>query len=319
MHALGIVINPKLNEPVLVAVEGDGDVGIFSLRTGVRIGTGSYERDDPDYLRPAEVTGFPRVHTPAGVKPKGKGYGTCLYTGLCVGAHMNAENEIDIRTDQDGDGISSESESRSVSADAWWNRAVELRLADRETTEVTEEDLEFGYDDLSDCEDGEGRKVTISQAIGDVTTEVEVDTYVFSTAESANLVLVTMAIEFRPSPSRLDMSGSLKALWKTIVEDEGYGIEEIDTEAILAADVRNLSADAVNLFTAIMSAEGVDDEDIDALRLRAELGLDPSVPIRQMHLPFTPNPAERSELHELNEQTEELRDRVGWSRLASLP
>ena len=55
-HIVGIVVNPKVKKPVLVAWDGS-EIEIWSMdRGGRRIGLGSYEEYEEQYLNPWEAT-----------------------------------------------------------------------------------------------------------------------------------------------------------------------------------------------------------------------------------------------------------------------
>jgi len=138
---LGLLINPKTKDPVhafyddtarRVKIYGwaDGDLGLR--------GEGYY--DD-------EKEGCPRTHTPAGVSPKGMGFGTVLYCAMAMGA-MYRMNE-----DADSACVHSVHGDRSGSADDWWEAAVNMDLAEDTTIGdyVTFED-----EDWDDYLDGSG-------------------------------------------------------------------------------------------------------------------------------------------------------------------
>jgi hypothetical protein len=314
-YSLGVVINPKLNEPVLVTIYY-GDVSIYRLKPGHKlIGAGYYDKGDDHYVRPAQATDLPRSHTARGVEPKKMGFGTCLYTGLCVGAYLASEGHAKIDAYGDGPGISSESESRSREADAWWDRAKKLGLTERSDEELVEEGVEIDTEDIT-CEHFEDEKtVRIFSAMGDITSEFEVDTYLYEKAEDSDLVLATtLSVDTKLPPDQ----GGVEYLWRRIVEDE-FLAGEIHKDRILASDVRGLSEDGISLLSALLMAGGASDDEVDAIQLRHELGLDPSQPIKQMRLPFKPNASEKGELAQLNRETAMLRSEQMWSKLKSLP
>lgn len=137
---VGCVLNPKTRRPCPVYVHDGDDVRVWSP-TLSKEGDGyfSSENDDDKYKK-AEGTGYPRVHTPRGVYSKGEGYGTVLYTGLCLGAKLEDEGLLALATTTRGAGVCSNNE-RSASASAWWNAAVsQFDLAFREETEEEEEE-----------------------------------------------------------------------------------------------------------------------------------------------------------------------------------
>ncbi len=123
LTVMGIVCNPKTHEPALVVTDGEYVSlrwlhGSDPLR---RLGRGYYEETSNE---PAQITGLPRCHCPDGVQVKGAGWGTCLYTALCLGAHVADEDLIEIAMYKKGDGICSWTDNRSAEADRWWAAAV---------------------------------------------------------------------------------------------------------------------------------------------------------------------------------------------------
>lgn len=339
---VGIVVNPKLKKPVLVAYDGD-EIEIWSMeRGGLRIGMGSYEQGDETYLKPSYVTGLPRVHTPSGVLLKGKGYGTSLYTGLCVGAHLNYEGDLQLGLDYDGDGVCSDSESRSSSADKWWRMAVRLRLADDVEDEHTEEGIEFEHGDL-ECTHPDG-DVSVDFARGDLSRTIRANAYYWESATNADLVVAVLEgielrsgalVETKTSGTAYEQAamsggprgdrrfvhsmtpGGYRNIWKALVEHDDASY--VDRDALLALDMRNMEPQAVNLLSTIATIDGIDDEDIDTMRMRAERGLDPETPIRQMRLQFKENPSREREIKSALAETKELRSSLDWKRLSSLP
>jgi len=104
----GFVINPRNGQPVLIEWDGER-VDIYRWKPDKgddvsREGRGYFERGSDEG---AELSNYPRVHTPSGVSTKGQGFGTTLYTGLCLVAHGAAEGKWRIPPYEDGDGISS--------------------------------------------------------------------------------------------------------------------------------------------------------------------------------------------------------------------
>jgi hypothetical protein len=341
---VGIVVNPKIKKPVLVMWDGEDEIEIWSMeRDGQRLGLGSYEKYDETYLQPSYITGMPRVHTPSGVAVKGKGYGTTLYTGLCVGAHQHHENELSLGVDYDGDGISSSSDTRSSSASKWWDMAVRLGLAAEVEDEHVDEDVEFESGDLS-CTHYDGEQVEVDWARGSITRYISANVYEFDKAEDADLVVAVLEGISIPGSSLVEVvrsgegqaelstgreqygdrriryyipSGGYRNIWKKLAEHDDASY--VNRDALLALDVRNLEPQAVNLLSTIAMIDGVDDEDIDAMRMRAEQNLDPDTPIKQMRLQFKKNPSDVPELKAALQETKELRASLDWKRLSALP
>lgn len=156
---LGAVVQPKTWEPIWVQrkphtyrtvnILTRGDYGVYVIA-----GEGYLDQgDDPEYNGPVLVTGYPRCHTPAGVKMKGGGYGTCLYTGLVLLASAIDDKEIwPDKMRGSGEGISSADDSRSSEASRWWRSALERGLTEQEEGEVEEvmEKEELEDEDLTD-------------------------------------------------------------------------------------------------------------------------------------------------------------------------
>lgn len=335
-YIVGVVVNPKLKKPVLVTY--DGEINLWSMdRGGTRIGVGYYEGyDDPA----AHATGLPRVHTPSGVTIKGKGYGTTLYTGLCVGAHLNHEGDLSLDSDVDGDGISSDPNSRSPSASKWWSMAVRLRLAQDVDDEFTQEDIEFDSYDL-ECSHSEG-EVHVDYARGDLTTRVQANAYYWEDADDADLVVAALEGISIPEEALIEterkghtQAGLSRAaqshgqivymmdpagyrnIWKALAEHDDASY--VNRDALLALDMRDMEPHAVNLLSTIAVVDGVKDEDISVMRLRAERNLDPETPVRQLRLQFAENPSNEQQIMSALEETKELRASLDWKRLSALP
>lgn len=124
---LGLVLNPKTLCPSLAFKEQRRTVTFYmeNLREG---GKGYFQGPERDAYRVAEESGFPRGHTPDGVKVQKAGYGTVLYTSLCLAATMEAKKLLDLDTNLAEEGVCS-NEHRSRAADIWWANAKERNLA----------------------------------------------------------------------------------------------------------------------------------------------------------------------------------------------
>jgi hypothetical protein len=310
--ALGLIVNPKLARPVLATWDG-AEVDICALDDAdwSVIGTGYYGDSDDAAAR---ATGMPRSHTPSGVAIKKRGYGTCLYTALCLGAHMNAEGALKLfRYGPDGDGISSNAEDRSSEANDWWDRAKDVGLATEVSDDQTEESVDV-TSDLSDTVQGsevDGKLVTYVNTINvDLEASVTVDVYPWDRAAKHNLLIAEFSA---PVPL-----GHPEVLWKTI-----QGTEELEVivepEWILGLDVRGLSVSAMNLLGLLGEVAGATDEDLHALRFRWEHNLDPAEPVKQMRLPFKANSDEARRADAAVRQAAEFRRASGWNSLADLP
>lgn len=311
-YALGLLVNPKLARPVLGYWDGR-EVDILALDDDewLSIGTGYYgDTDDPA----TSATGYPRSHTPSGVTIKKQGYGTCLYTALCLGAHHNAEGTLRLfRYGPDGDGISSETDSRSTEADHWWSRAKDLGLAREVVEDQTEESVDV-TSELSDAvseSEVDGKRVAYVNTINvDLEASVTADVYPYESAEEHDLVLAEFAVEVP--------FVSVEALWTMVRDREPTGLV-VHADRILACDVRGLSVSAMNLLGILAERGGAAEDDLHALRFRWEHGLDPGAPVKQMRLPFKANSSEARHAAEILKATEMLRADTGWRDLRTLP
>jgi hypothetical protein len=128
-EGLGIIINPKTFEPCLPF-----KVSSLKKSFGFYAGTDLSKRMGQGYFYDAtgdkydtSNSGFPRVHTPDGVRVERQGYGTVLYTTMCLAATLNEMRELRIPDIVSAQGISS-NEHRSRAADSWWRKAREMQL-----------------------------------------------------------------------------------------------------------------------------------------------------------------------------------------------
>jgi hypothetical protein len=313
-YALGLVVNPKLARPVLAYWDGrEMDILALDDDEWLSIGTGYYgDTDDPA----TSATGYPRSHTPSGVQIKKQGYGTCLYTALCLGAHHNADGALRLfRYGPDGDGISSESNSRSTEADHWWSRAKDLGLASEVVEDQTEEsvDVTSELSELVSGQEVDGKLVSYVNTINvDVEASVTADVYPYDRAEDHDLVLAEFVAE-------LPFTG-VESLWTMVQQREPTELKLlVHADRILACDVRGLSVSAMNLLGILAERGGAPEEDLHALRFRWEHGLDPGAPVKQMRLPFKANSSEAREAAEILKTTKMLRAETGWDDLRTLP
>jgi hypothetical protein len=120
---LGCVLNPKTNLPCPVYKEKQRTVDVYDPALDDKEGSGYFDHGDHGTRYTAsEESGFPRVHTPDGVKTRRAGYGTVLYTGLCLAAKLEDAGHLKIDTQVTGAGISS-NDNRNDDAEAWWSAA----------------------------------------------------------------------------------------------------------------------------------------------------------------------------------------------------
>lgn len=248
------------------------------------IGSGYYDTNN----EATALSQLVRVHTPEGVVPREQGYGVSLYTGLCLGATMSSfardvsPNAGSHTLEEDWPGVSSMPGHRSYEAEQWWKRAMERGLTSRECLDVS--------DDEDDCR--------------------EVDLYPFRIAKRLQLAVASFAFES-------DWK-SLPGLWRRIQKSPNH-IRDVAPTALLALDVRGLTLEGINLLGILGVYANMSDADLNGLRMRWELNLDPGAPIAQMTLPFKPNSAEARSAERALAQAAEARAAVGWDRLEDLP
>lgn len=259
LTALGIVCNPKTHEPLLVVTDGDY-VSLRSLKVGQlgrRVGRGYYEGSSNE---PAKISGLPRCHTPDGVIAKGGGYGTALYTALALGAHA-----------VDGGAVA----------------IVQRGLAEQQVEEETEReenvDIDVDPGDLDEFVDDDKTVVYVNQVNVDIeeTISKKVETLLFETVSSANLIASVFAVEI---PGKLEHDAALRFLLEALTTD----ISDVDPTALLALDVRGLTLESVNLLSICYEEAGLGEAARADLFQRFELGLDPQMSSGQLRL-FTPN------------------------------
>jgi len=148
---LGCVLNPKTSLPCPVYKEKKRTVEVYDPLLDDKEGSGYFDDNDhgADYSA-SEQSGFPRVHTPSGVKTRRSGYGTVLYTGLCLAAKLEDARHLKLATNTMGPGISS-NENRSNAAEAWWSAAKDtFDLAYSVEVEGEEEEEEEEYEETLD-------------------------------------------------------------------------------------------------------------------------------------------------------------------------
>lgn len=330
-YAVGMVVNPKLKTPVLVVWDGELEITIHvmdDVNEGFSVGRGYFERGhDEQYAYPAEATGLPRVHLPDGVKVKNQGYGTVLYTALSLVANLADDNIIELNVDTPtGPGISSGSKSRSLAASAWWTAAEDRGLASNSKEEMEVDYIEFSDFDCSSPFNWVDEVVDI-EGTGAAHFLVDVDTYFYEAADENNLILAT----FNHSLSKYIQDGGFEELARAF-EDEIVDIEEVDKEEILALDLTNVSEESMVMLTWLLRYADVEDAVIDEFALRHQLGVDPGesqIPsgVQKGEKRYAANFASSEGysdvgtkyLREMLVETERLRKKMGWARLADLP
>lgn len=316
LTTLGLVVNPRLKQPLLAVTDGEY-VSIRSLLADSflqRIGRGYPSEDREDA---STVTGYPRVHTPDGVRPRGMGYGTSLYAALCLGAHLDIEDVIDIKTSKHGDGICSDTRNRSQDADQWWSAAVRRGLADETTTdhEEREENVDvtsdIDADDLQNLIGGDSRQVVYVNTVNVDFEEIETLTFEYVTYDQLTRYSLVCGEVVRKMPSaKLYVGEDVSWLWHEMLDDPDI-IGSTYDEALLALDVRGLHEDAISMLSLLYLANGLEDEAVDAMRERWRNDLDPDDDVAQGHL-FRANAAGIADVIAAREAS-------GWHDLEDLP
>jgi hypothetical protein len=302
---LGLVVNPKLKVPVLAMTDGEY-IGIRSLMQSDlfgKIGTGypSDMREDS-----SKFTGLPRVHTPDGVKPRNQGYGTALYSALCLGAHLTYSEHVDIGMKVKGDGVCSDTRDRSEEADAWWRAALARGLTREEVEEI--EERKQALTRIAELDDADQRIVHLNEIDVDLETLSEriYDVYEYPTMASRGLLVASFVVHV---DSALQ-SEQLSEVWHTMVDDPQV-IEVAYPEPLLALDVRGLDSQTINLLSLLYIKAGLSDQATSAMRERWERNLDPGHVTGQASL-FRANAAGVADVMH-------ARDVVDWEELEDLP
>lgn len=329
LQILGLTVNPRSREPLLIVCDGKY-VGIRSLKEKTplaRHGLGYF--DDEDYGLSADAqkeTGFPRSHTPNGAKPKGKGYGTALYSALTIAAYMEDENLASVDVNERGSGICSESQGRSTDADRWWDAAYDRNLTDRVQVGGSDEEEEYErvYPDMDASDLGSYVHLDDDKVISHVHSveatvdlmregeNFDADVYSYSSLIAHHLcpgffVPAEYEVVLRNATPEQQLSGLLEVIQEGEIEPlSGF------KESLLALDVRGLHRAAVYMLAAFYQQAGFREAERAALYYRWENQLDPESPIRQQQL-FASNG--EGDLG----QVAEARRIVGWSELSELP
>jgi hypothetical protein len=318
-HYLGLLVNPKTKGPVHVIRPSGGGVRIYGMIDGEikKIGDGNLETDEySEYAAPAIATGYPRSHTPSGVQPRGMGYGTCLYTGLCLLAHYNHTKDLDLELEWDGDGISSDPNNRSHSAGRWWSAAERLELT---STEEGEGRVPFSDEDVTDYfsdyfsydvpegilgEDTEVEEIEVRdvRASGVRVGSAEYDVYAFDNADEHNLVILGQ-------PQVIDLDEFIETGF-VVLDDWDY----VNGEGIIALNVTDQPRGFVQMLMKLALAESVAKNEVQAMYERFAVDTDPVWLGGKQEEMFAQNPNMEEEF----EQLEAVRGALGWTELEGL-
>jgi len=352
---LGIVVQPKTKRPIYIVreaqqartvqiVEADPS-GKYAI-----LGEGYLDRPGSDYAFTAEISGYPRAHTPEGVTERGGGYGTCLYTGLILLACAEFRGLLNVPSlAGSGEGISSETSGRSSSADAWWAAAGWRRLTEQVGRSGGEETETLSDQDLDNYLSSRSRqkiREMISEAVSDYegwwptsitiradlerTTEAErtVDVYTFESAVQAGLVALVDVVEGSPTK------------WAAREEFDGEAFKDV----LLALNVSGESLEVVAKLAQIAATLGATRQEIDDMTLRNRFAAtlpedaepaaeEPQLPPRSAAPPTSmqverlsvrarvpePSRGERQRVAQALGRLEERRARLPWDAIEDLP
>lgn len=300
-----IVVNPKTGVPFFCVSDMHDDVERpshdYEIRdfNGANQGTGYFETNrSSDYYVSAKKTGYPRIHTPQGVRQEGVGNGTCLYVAGACAVEVLEKREYEdlpqigwnlvtgVNYDDRKSGISS-TQDRSVKASKWWRKAVKVGLAEeveiqsvKEHTindctygESAREGIEAGFgvsieghekDELSLCADGtyyEGE-------------EVFANVLEYERAYEQNLVLATFLEPFLwdvNDNAQYEPSGVRFPARPQIVQFNAEVARAVNVGVFRSYDQ---PSEALALFGGICIAGGMKARDLDAIRERFNDGFD---------------------------------------------
>lgn len=305
---IGVNVNPKTKEPVFVVREEHHDRTVIILGLVASdineyvyapIGTGYLNSsDDTQYSAPTQVTGYPRSHTPGGLKPeyRGRGYGTCLYTGLVQLATAGYEKFVKLnRLDGKGAGICSAVDDRSDEAEEWWQSAVRRGMAhkdygtatvdgdDRDSeTETNEDEDLFDYMSSRSARDV---RTAIHEAVdghsewsvasiylrGDLERTVEKE----EKEIEANYYTYKDALKYRLIAVQAPWDGSFEDWTKLVtdshIKDTADGSHK---DVILALNVAHQDVEVVGKLALIARAAGATDREVTELMIRNRYQMD---------------------------------------------
>ena len=301
-RTFGILVNPKDGGLFYAVRDFNGaDVTVFDMTdrhptinslSGSWIGMGHFhtalEEDEPD---PAEtLSKYPRVHTPMGVKRKGEGLGTVLYSALCFAAYLNHKKHIrfNILRSAAKPGISSTSSTRTESTDAWWKAAVsKYGIASVNTfCGVESNQISFVSLDKKKQKDVQAaivramglQKVKSFKIVGGLDVEATyevcepVDVMEFSAIQQKHIPLAWLADEYDPmviSPYRTDVSS-----WRPITRDADSALPLVNAD-FSRFDERDPKHQQIFLWLATLAKRfGATKRQLDGMRLRFSEGAD---------------------------------------------
>lgn len=256
------------------------------------MGTGAFDNNSSAYGWTHGATGFPRVHVPDGVKHRGRGDGTVLYTALCAAAKRSSDGDLGRDgppAAQEGAGISSGA-PRSSSAEAWWSAAKDTYGLVKVVSSTRESDFELelteGYRrhavEIATEALSASRVVVDSYSMGirgRAKINAEADAYPFDAAIRRGLVAAWVGDVFVDLAwSELDAARNLEVLSLKSILAGNFGALGV-LHRVLSASRRDHPSEldvgrgAQILLDAAKDA-GASSADLDRCRLRFITGID---------------------------------------------
>ena len=237
----GLLVNPRSGELLLAAFVG----GYCNIRLpdGLMAGSGHFDPIErysvSGFPFSTMATGYPRVHTPEGVQVEGGGFGTVLYSALCLASHINwIGGPVSPQLPLNGiyDGISSMPDWRSASAEAWWS-AAKMRF-----------DLAY--------------EVMATNTVTGVSKPCDV--YEYSALLASNMVIAW-------SPNGPSIEGIERAPAMQFMYDakgDGKSMTPANRKAVVNVNVSNLSNRVFSLLSDLASQSGATQKELDGMEHR---------------------------------------------------
>ena len=332
---VGVTANPKLGAPCLTLCNIEsvsGKTAIYRPDGGKWSYEGAGYFDSDEDNKNVRLTGFPRSHTPGGVETKGAGFGTCLYTSMCLVGHLHHEDDLpsSFNIPGDGDGCGSAVNDRSHSAEAWWEKAVERGIVEREDHEgeIEQYDVsleDYGVDSYSlDQIVHDGVSVErVNCMDADITTyeQAELDTYRYDSAAQSGLAVLTFHARNDDEPINIPALAALDAKRPEAVDYEELTrhVQEVNDDALLALNMMGCPEWFVWFIMGVGREHEVDQTALEQMMVRWRAQVDPDIDDQAWGIAgsgYTPNDAE---VRKALEAAEKHRERLGWEKLASLP
>jgi hypothetical protein len=298
-----IVVNPKTGEPFFCVsdIVDKRPVRDFDIRdfNGGLQGSGYFETSkDDSYYASAKATGYPRVHTPQGVRKQGVGNGTCLYVAGACAVTVRHDREYDnlslsewnlntgVSFDERRTGVSSTQE-RSAKASTWWSKAIKAGLAKEVLVESSESHS------IDDCVRGSSAREGIEHvwglnipgndndelmlcANGDyfIGEDVMANVLTYESAYEQNLVIATF---LTPFAWPLDTEGQYQpgnVTWPKRLQFISFNSEAARAVNVGVFREYDDPDDVITLYAGICIAGGMKEREVMELRERFNEGYD---------------------------------------------